>query len=270
MRGLSDFLDREAITFMSSVPSFWKVAMRLSEPPERIPPPRPCRLGAAVDRAVARDRPMDRHRARLQHVRHDRNRELDRRRLARRADAGDGLVGRAWGGAFGVLGEDGDIAERRGEVLMNSPSIMLGFHDMADKTAEAFQGSWFRTGDIGEIDAEGRLRLVGRIKNEINRGGIKIPAEEIDMLLERHPDVAEACAFGLPDPVSGETVAVAIVMRPALPARRGDQGMVPAAHPRRSRAVADVPACRNTAERARQDRAERRARSRAFLRAAAE
>jgi acyl-CoA synthetase (AMP-forming)/AMP-acid ligase II len=90
---------------------------------------------------------------------------------------------------------------------------MLGFHGMAEKTAEAFQGSWFRTGDIGEIDVEGRLFLVGRIKNEINRGGIKVSAEEIDTLLERHPDVAEACAFGLPDPTSGEAVAVAIVAK---------------------------------------------------------
>ncbi len=129
--------------------------------------------------------------------------------------AGDGLVGRAWGGSFGVLGEDGEVRTTGGgEVVLNSPSIMLGFYGMADKTAEVFHGSWFKTGDIGEIDAEGRLFLVGRIKNEINRGGIKVPAEEIDMLLERHPDIAEACAFGLPDPVSGEAVAVAIVMRP--------------------------------------------------------
>jgi acyl-CoA synthetase (AMP-forming)/AMP-acid ligase II len=56
------------------------------------------------------------------------------------------------------------------------------------------------------------LRLVGRTKHEINRGGIKIPAEEVDALLERHPDVVEACAFALPDALSGETVAAAIVL----------------------------------------------------------
>ena len=138
--------------------------------------------------------------------------------------AGDGLVGRAWGGSVGVLGGDGEVWQRgSGEVVVNSPSIMLGFHGMADKTSEVFHGSWFRTGDIGEIDVEGRLFLVGRIKNEINRGGIKVPAEEIDMLLERHPDVAEACAFGLPDPVSGEAVAAAIVMRPG--AQAGDEAI---------------------------------------------
>ena len=49
-------------------------------------------------------------------------------------------------------------------------------------------------------------------------GSNLVPAEEIDMLLERHPDVAEACAFGVPDPVSGEAVAVAIVMRPGAQA----------------------------------------------------
>ena len=45
-------------------------------------------------------------------------------------------------------------------------------------------------------------------------GGIKVQAEEVDMLLERHPDIAEACAFGIPDPVAGEAVAAAIVLKP--------------------------------------------------------
>ena len=76
-------------------------------------------------------------------------------------------------------------------------------------------------GDIGRIDADGALSLVGRIKSEINRAGIKIQAEEIDMLLERHPAVDEACAFGVPDAASGEAVAAAIVLSPG--AREGTE-----------------------------------------------
>ncbi|RYH03708.1 MAG: hypothetical protein EON57_09520 [Alphaproteobacteria bacterium] len=52
------------------------------------------------------------------------------------------------------------------------------------------------------------------MKTEINRGGIKVQAEEVDLLLERHPDIAEACAFGLPDPIAGELVAAAVVLKP--------------------------------------------------------
>jgi acyl-CoA synthetase (AMP-forming)/AMP-acid ligase II len=215
LRGLSEFIDREQITFMSSVPSFWKIAMRMSEGPKR--PLARVHVGSAplslqfwgeISRWVGTKRVFNMY-GMTETANWIGGASLEDQ------GAGDGLVGRAWGGSFGVLGEDGEVRTRGGgEVVLNSPSIMLGFYGMADKTAEVFHGSWFKTGDIGEIDAEGRLFLVGRIKNEINRGGIKVPAEEIDMLLERHPDIAEACAFGLPDPVSGEAVAVAIVMRP--------------------------------------------------------
>ncbi len=215
LRNLARLIDRERITFMSSVPSFWKIALRMSDAPAN-----------ALARVHVGSAPLS-----LTHW-EDIARWTGTRRVfnmygmtetanwiggASLEDpgAGDGLVGHPWGGSVGVLGADGAVRSRGGgEVVLNSPSIMLGFHGLAAQTAEAFHGSWFRTGDIGEIDSGGRLFLVGRIKNEINRGGIKVPAEEIDMLLERHPDVAEACAFGVPDSVSGEAVAAAIVLRP--------------------------------------------------------
>ncbi|HEY6630288.1 MAG TPA: AMP-binding protein [Rhizobiaceae bacterium] len=219
LRGLSGFIDREKITFMSSVPSFWRIAMRMSEGPKR--PLARVHVGSAplsldlweeIGRWVGTKRVFNMY-GMTETANWIGGAALDE------PGVGDGLVGRAWGGSFGVLGQDGEVRQRgTGEVVLDSPSIMLGFHGMADKTAGVFHGSWFRTGDIGDIDADGRLFLVGRIKNEINRGGIKVPAEEIDMLLERHPDVAEACAFGLPDPVSGEAVAVAIVMKPGASA----------------------------------------------------
>lgn len=215
LRGLSDFLDRERITFMSSVPSFWKIAMRMSGGPRH--PLARVHVGSAplslefwteISRWIGTKRVFNMY-GMTETANWIGGAPLDDPRV------GDGFVGHAWGGSVAVLGDDGKVSLRgAGEVLLNTPSIMLGFHNMPDKTAEAFHGSWFRTGDIGEIDAEGRLSLIGRIKNEINRGGIKIPAEEIDMLLERHPEIAEACVFGLPDPVSGECVAAAIVMRP--------------------------------------------------------
>lgn len=224
LRGLADLIDREKITFMSSVPSYWKIALRMSERPKS--PLARVHVGSAplslelwneISRWTGTTRVFNMY-GMTETANWIGGASLED------PGAGDGLVGRAWGGSFGVLGEDGEVrAKGNGEVVLNSPSIMLGFHAMAEKTAEVFHGSWFRTGDIGEIDAEGRLFLIGRIKNEINRGGIKVPAEEIDMLLERHPEIAEACAFGVPDSVSGEAVAVALVTKPC--ARVGDQGI---------------------------------------------
>ncbi len=121
------------------------------------------------------------------------------------------------GGQFRVIAEDGSLSLfGRGEVAVNTPSLMAGYFELPELTDAALNGDWFRTGDIGEIDADGKLILVGRSKFEINKGGIKIPAEEIDALLERHPAIAEACAFSLPDSLSGETVAAAIVFKEGL------------------------------------------------------
>jgi acyl-CoA synthetase (AMP-forming)/AMP-acid ligase II len=95
---------------------------------------------------------------------------------------------------------------------------MTGYLDEPELTAKVVRGGWLLTGDRGVFDAAGRLRLIGRREHEINNGGTKIPAEEIDLLLEHHPDVAEACAFSLDDPVAGEIVAVAVVpVRPRIP-----------------------------------------------------
>ncbi len=129
----------------------------------------------------------------------------------------DGLVGQPWGGALAVLTDDGSIRDTgSGEVLVQSPSMMSGYFGMAEMSQAAFHGKWLRSGDIGRIDEEGSLVLLGRIKDDINRAGIKIPAQEIDLLLERHPDVVEACAFALADQVAGEAVAAAIVLADGL------------------------------------------------------
>ena len=87
---------------------------------------------------------------------------------------------------------------------------MQGYYQRPELTDAALVAGWLRTGDTGRIDECGVARLTGRIKHEINRAGIKIQPEDIDLLLERHPAVLEACAFGIPDPVSGEIVGVAV------------------------------------------------------------
>jgi acyl-CoA synthetase (AMP-forming)/AMP-acid ligase II len=126
-------------------------------------------------------------------------------------DISDGLVGTMWGGSAAVMDSDGDIhATGEGELLIQSPSTMKGYFELPEQTNTVLRNGWFHTGDIGQIDAAGTIRLTGRQKYEINRGGIKVHPEDIDLLLERHESIGEACAFALPDEVEGEIVAVAV------------------------------------------------------------
>ena len=212
--GLGALIVERGIGFMSSVPSFWKLALRLSPPPAR-----PLRrvhvgsapLGLALWRDIAAWAGTDQV-FNMFGMTETAN-WIAGGSLAEAGDR-DGYVGAAWGGELAVRADDGSVSTvGRGEALVRSPSIMRGYFERPDLDAEAFVGHWFRTGDIGELGADGCLTLVGRIKTEINRGGIKVLAEEVDMLLERHPDIAEACAFGVADAAAGEAVGAAIVLR---------------------------------------------------------
>src|SRR5262249_35804150 len=126
---------------------------------------------------------------------------------SRRDFIADGFVGRAWGGRAAVRNDWGDIREvGEGEIVVRSPSMMQGYLNRPDLTAEVMAEGWYRTGDRGRVDATGRIWLTGRIKDEINRAGVKIQPADIDILLERHPAVAEACTFAVPDAIGGEAV----------------------------------------------------------------
>jgi long-chain acyl-CoA synthetase len=123
----------------------------------------------------------------------------------------DGLLGAMWGGRAGVVDANGCVTgSGEGELAVQTPALMQGYFKRPDLTAEVLRDGWFLTGDTGAIGEDGLIRMTGRRKHEINRAGMKVHPEEIDLLMERHPDVMEACAFGLPDDISGEVVAVAI------------------------------------------------------------
>jgi thioesterase domain-containing protein/acyl carrier protein len=119
-----------------------------------------------------------------------------------------------WGGSAAVLAADGELKQvGTGEILVKSPGLMSGYLDRPDLTAVAMHRGWYRTGDRGAIDEQGRLWLTGRIKDEINRAGFKIQPAEIDALLEKHSAISEACVFGIADPLGGEAVAAAVRLR---------------------------------------------------------
>lgn len=125
-----------------------------------------------------------------------------------------GTVGPGTGVRIGILGPEGTElpAGEPGEVVIAGPNVIDGYEDNPAANADSFTAGWFRTGDQGVVDADGYLRLTGRIKELINRGGEKIAPREIDDVLLAHPAVAEAVAFGMPHPVWGEVVAAAVVL----------------------------------------------------------
>jgi acyl-CoA synthetase (AMP-forming)/AMP-acid ligase II len=97
--------------------------------------------------------------------------------------------------------------------VLQGPNVTDGYESNPEANASSFTNGWFRTGDLGVIDAAGYVTLQGRIKELINRGGEKISPREVDEVLLQHPAVAEAVSFGAPHPVWGEEVAVAVVLR---------------------------------------------------------
>jgi acyl-CoA synthetase (AMP-forming)/AMP-acid ligase II len=85
--------------------------------------------------------------------------------------------------------------------------MFAGYADAAQTRSVIAPGGWFRTGDLATVDGEGWLRLVGRLKDVIIRGGENISSSEVEAALEAHPDVRHAVAVGYPDPLMGERVA---------------------------------------------------------------
>jgi acyl-CoA synthetase (AMP-forming)/AMP-acid ligase II len=105
-----------------------------------------------------------------------------------------------------------EIAIVDGEVCIRGANVIEGYENNPEANASSFLNGWFRTGDQGTLDSDGYLRLLGRIKELLNRGGEKISPREVDEVLENHPAVAEAVCFGVPHPTWGEEVAAAVVL----------------------------------------------------------
>ncbi len=116
-----------------------------------------------------------------------------------------------------LIGDDGaDVAEGApGEICVRSAAVMDGYLDDPAATADAFiDGGWFRTGDVGVMNAAGLLHIVDRKKNMIISGGENIYCAEVERVLSEHDAVHEVVAFGLPDPRLGERLAVTLFLAP--------------------------------------------------------
>ncbi len=129
---------------------------------------------------------------------------------------GGNTEGRAiWPAAVRIVDESGSPVApgTEGEVQASGPECFVGYVDAA-LNAEAFtDDGWFRTGDLGSVDAEGYLRITGRIKDIIIRKGEKISVKELEDVIALHPGVAEVAVVALPDAATGERACAVVQLR---------------------------------------------------------
>ena len=126
-----------------------------------------------------------------------------------------GSVGPAAGPEVAIMAQDGTLLEPEieGEIVIRGPNVTAGYENNPDANREAFAHGWFHTGDQGIMDADGYVRVTGRLKEIINRGGEKISPREVDEVLMDHPAVAQVVTFAMPHDKLGEEVAAAVVLR---------------------------------------------------------
>jgi 3-phosphoshikimate 1-carboxyvinyltransferase len=131
-----------------------------------------------------------------------------------------GTDGRALAGVrMRITGENGVLlgAGQEGHFEVSSRCLFEGYLDRPDLTSEAFtEDGWYRSGDLATLDEAGYLRISGRVKDIVNRGGEKIPVAEIEQLLHRHPHVEEVAIVAMPDPRLGERACAFTVFRDGL------------------------------------------------------
>jgi fatty-acyl-CoA synthase len=109
-------------------------------------------------------------------------------------------------------------AGERGELCCRGYNVMKGYYNNPDATRAAIDaGGWLHTGDEASIDAKGYVRITGRIKDLIIRGGENIAPKEIEDRLREHPAVADAYVYGVADAFFGEAVAAAVRLKPDAP-----------------------------------------------------
>jgi fatty-acyl-CoA synthase len=104
-------------------------------------------------------------------------------------------------------------AGERGEIVHRSPSLLQGYWNKPEETAEVFAGGWFHSGDMGYMDDEGYIYIVDRIKDVINTGGVLVSSREVEECLYKHAAVAQTAVIGLSHPKWVEAIAAVIMVK---------------------------------------------------------
>jgi len=113
-----------------------------------------------------------------------------------------------------------------GEVVHRSPHLMLGYFHDDERTAAAFEGGWFHSGDLATIDADGCITIVDRKKDMIKTGGENVASREVEETIYRLPGVSEVAVFGVPHPTWVEAVVAVVVPKADDTGRSLDEATV--------------------------------------------
>jgi fatty-acyl-CoA synthase len=104
-------------------------------------------------------------------------------------------------------------AGREGELCIKGPTLMLGYYNQPEETAQKIRDGWLHTGDMAIKDGEGYVRITGRLTDMIIVGGFNTYPAEIEDFFLRHPKVLDVSIVGVPDPIMGETVMAFVIPR---------------------------------------------------------
>ena len=126
-----------------------------------------------------------------------------------------GFVGIPAGPEVCIMDEKNKILDKgeNGEVCIKGDNVTLGYDNNPEANKNSFTNGWFRTGDQGYFNENGYLKISGRLKETINKGGEKISPLEVDNVLMDHPLIEQAVCFGYEDKMLGEDIAAAIIVK---------------------------------------------------------
>ena len=129
-----------------------------------------------------------------------------------------GFVGLPAGPEVCIMDDNGNILKQGnvGEICIKGDNVTLGYENNDDANKTSFTNGWFRTGDQGYFDNDGYLKISGRLKEIINKGGEKISPLEVDNILMDHPSIDQAVCFGYEDKMLGENIASAIIIKDGM------------------------------------------------------
>ena len=213
---LGALIDEHRISFVSSVPAVWRIALRVARPPRRRTlrrvhcgsAPLPAKLWARVQQWAGTREVFNTYGL-------TETGSWVAGTSGGEVTPADGLIGPPWGATLHIArpGEEtpcppGEI----GQVWIESPALMRGYLGQDELTRRALVGGRFATGDLGLLDERGWLHLRGRERDEINKGGMKISPAEVDAAAEGCPRAVDVCAFALDDPLYGQNVGIAVAL----------------------------------------------------------
>ncbi|MFC1689235.1 AMP-binding protein [Pseudomonadota bacterium] len=212
---LGEMIDEHRISFMSSVPSVWNLALKTASAPTM----------QTLERVHVGSAPLSentwtqiQHWAGTEEVFNAYGITETGSWVAGTTGGPvvpeSGLIGEPWGATIRIMEDDRlCVPGETGMVWLHTAALMKGYFQRQDLTDAAVQGGWFMTGDIGMFDDRGRLFLKGRERDEINKGGMKVFPADIDEVIEQYAETLDACSFGFEDAFYGENVGLAVVLK---------------------------------------------------------